>query len=371
MMTETDVLVVGTGPAGGMAAWMAAREGASVLVVDRKSVIGEPVRCAEGTFSSLLSLFDLQHGRWIANEYSGAIIRHAGMKDIRITPKKLKGVSLDRPLFEQEICRRARDAGAEIMLGKTVTGMRDGGISLEDGTILSSKTVIGADGVESMIGRWAGILDPPNMGDIASAAQYILEDGHWEADMAELILGSDVAPNGYLWVFPKSRKRANVGAVTTPDSRRLAKDLLDNLISARFSDARIVGRSGGCVPVAPPLSTAIAGNVLLAGDSARFSSAFGAGGIHSALFSGALAGRTAARYAAGKISDMREYDTTWKKALYKNLARSYRLKTRTYSSDRGMKRSLRLFRVGGMLISHIPMDPMGFWWGRLDRYVQG
>ena len=369
-MTETDIVIVGTGPAGGMAAWTAAKEGAGVVLVDRKTIVGEPVRCAEGTFSSLLSLFDLGDGKWIANEYSGAVIKHAGVKDILVTPKKLKGISLDRPLFEQEIIRRAKESGAEILLGKTVKGMEGTTIHLEDGTTISAKVVIGADGVESMISRWSGMMEPLELGDIASAAQYVMEGGEWRRDMAELILGSDAAPHGYLWVFPKSEKRANVGAVTTPVSGKKAKDLLDAFVSSRFPDARIIKEGGGCVPVAPPPSSAVKGNVMLAGDSARFASAFGAGGIHSALFSGALAGKTAARYVSGGLKDLSQYDIVWKKALYNNLMRSYRLKEKTYASEKGMKHSLRLFRAGGWLISHIPVDPMGLWWGRLDKYVQ-
>ena len=66
-MVDVDILVVGTGPAGGMAAKYGAQKGAKVLVVDRKTTIGEPVRCAEGTFSSLLSNFDLDNEKWIAN----------------------------------------------------------------------------------------------------------------------------------------------------------------------------------------------------------------------------------------------------------------------------------------------------------------
>ena len=370
-MADADVLVVGTGPAGGMAAWMAAKEGAKVVVVDRKKVVGEPVRCAEGTFSSLLSLFDLHEGKWISNHYNTAVIKHKGMKDIRVSPKTLRGVSLDRVLFEQEICRRAKEEGAEIVLGKSVVSLQGGEAVLEDGTSISARVVVGADGVESMIGRWAGMLEPLGMDDIASAVQYVMEDGDWKGDTAEMILGREEAPNGYIWIFPKSDKRANVGAVTTPSTGKNAKTLLDDFIASRLSGAKTVSKTCGCVPVAPPLSKVVKDNVVLVGDSARFASAFGAGGIHSAMFSGAVAGRLSARCAYTKdLKLLEEYDHIMKKSLYKNLMRSYRIKTRTYGSDKGMKRTLRLFRIGGKLITHIPIDPMGFWWGRLDKYVR-
>jgi hypothetical protein len=43
-----DVLVVGAGPAGSVAAKTAADRGLNVLLIEKKQEIGEPVRCAEG-----------------------------------------------------------------------------------------------------------------------------------------------------------------------------------------------------------------------------------------------------------------------------------------------------------------------------------
>ncbi|NLU03499.1 MAG: FAD-dependent oxidoreductase, partial [Methanothermobacter sp.] len=45
-MTEVDVLVIGAGPAGSTAAKHAALGGADVLLIDKKSEIGAPKRCA-------------------------------------------------------------------------------------------------------------------------------------------------------------------------------------------------------------------------------------------------------------------------------------------------------------------------------------
>ena len=46
-MIETDVIVVGSGPAGSSAAKHAALGGAKVILMDKKSEIGSPKRCAE------------------------------------------------------------------------------------------------------------------------------------------------------------------------------------------------------------------------------------------------------------------------------------------------------------------------------------
>jgi flavin-dependent dehydrogenase len=54
-----DILVVGAGPAGGATALAAARRNARVLVVDRRQVVGLPVRCAEYIPAMLMGHLDL------------------------------------------------------------------------------------------------------------------------------------------------------------------------------------------------------------------------------------------------------------------------------------------------------------------------
>ena len=48
MKDRNDIVVVGTGPAGSMAAKHAALSGADVLLIEKKAEIGAPLRCAEG-----------------------------------------------------------------------------------------------------------------------------------------------------------------------------------------------------------------------------------------------------------------------------------------------------------------------------------
>ncbi len=72
-MIKTDVLVIGSGPAGSSAAKHAALGGAKVIVIDKKSEIGAPKRCAEGGVSKA-GLADLgiePNVRWVTKELDG------------------------------------------------------------------------------------------------------------------------------------------------------------------------------------------------------------------------------------------------------------------------------------------------------------
>ena len=51
---EVDVLIIGAGPAGSIAAREASANGAKTLIIDKKSEIGNPKRCAEGIIDGVL-----------------------------------------------------------------------------------------------------------------------------------------------------------------------------------------------------------------------------------------------------------------------------------------------------------------------------
>ena len=70
--------------------------------------------------------------------------------------------------------------------------------------------LVGADGFESQIGRWAGIDTTLKLNDIDSCIQYRMVNADVAPDYCEFIIGSE-APGGYIWIFPKGNGVANVG----------------------------------------------------------------------------------------------------------------------------------------------------------------
>ena len=71
-MIKTDVLVIGAGPAGSTAARFAAKGGAKVILMDKKSEIGAPKRCAEGVSKRTFEILELEADpHWITQEIEG------------------------------------------------------------------------------------------------------------------------------------------------------------------------------------------------------------------------------------------------------------------------------------------------------------
>src|SRR5512137_542375 len=74
MKNKYDVLVIGGGPAGALAARTAAERGLSACLVEKRPAIGAPVRCAEGIGIQALAEFIDPDPRFISAEMTGAAI---------------------------------------------------------------------------------------------------------------------------------------------------------------------------------------------------------------------------------------------------------------------------------------------------------
>ena len=85
-MLKTDVVVIGAGPAGSMAAKHAALGGADVVLIDKKSEIGTPKRCAEGVYDEGFKWLNIEPDeRWIAQRIYGATLHSPDGNSFTVT----------------------------------------------------------------------------------------------------------------------------------------------------------------------------------------------------------------------------------------------------------------------------------------------
>ena len=211
LRNKYDVVVVGGGPSGSMAAWEAAKGGASVCMLEKDRDIGYPVRCGEAAGESGLKQFVDIKDSWVAERITGAKLGSPSGKLVDVEFKSETGFILNRRVFDYDLSRYAANAGAEVYTKAYVKN-----ISTENGQVngvvldylgeekkILAKIVIGADGLTSRVGRWAGLKTQVRMKDMESAVQYSVSNVDIEANKMIMYVGKNYAPGGYLWVFPK------------------------------------------------------------------------------------------------------------------------------------------------------------------------
>jgi len=338
-MRRLDVLVVGGGPAGLVAAWEAAlhARGAAVTLVERDAGIGLPVRCAEGVGEAGLREFlDPDGAPWVARRITKVVLVAPDDTEVAVAGKDV-GYILDRSRFEPALAERAARAGAEILTATEVTALaREGDgwaatVRSADGEARwHARIVIGADGVESMVGRWAGLDTRVASRDMESAAQYLLSGVDCDPDAIYLQFSRRWAPGGYAWAFPKGPGLANVGVgiKSLLADGRSAKGYLDAWVAHRYPGAVARGFTVGGVITAVTARRIVADGVLLAGDAAHMINPLSGAGIVSGMKAGRLAGRHAARaLAEGDTSAaaLQAYHDEWMALLGRDHVWYYRM----------------------------------------------
>lgn len=311
-----DVIVVGAGPAGSLAAREASKAGAKTLLLERDPVIGTPVRCGEATALNGLKEFVTVQERWVTSVVNhGYVIVPSGER-IELVGENDSGVILERNLFDRYLAEVAAESGAQIITRANVEGLlfkgdRIAGVRYSRFgalTEVQSDVVIGADGIDSRVGRWAGINTQLALRDLAPTYQFIVSGVEFDQTSGEIYLGSQIGIGGYIWIFPKNSRTVLVGIGFSgiDNDRGTAYKRLVEFLPRRFNRYSILGEMAGGVPGAPPLKKPVKDGLMLVGDAAHHCHPITGGGILSAITAGFHAGQTAAQAVAeGNVSARR------------------------------------------------------------------
>jgi digeranylgeranylglycerophospholipid reductase len=308
-MRKFDCIVVGAGPAGSMAAKTLAENGIETLLLEKHPQIGVPLSCAEGISWTGLADFVEPDPAWICTHIHRALLVSPQNNRVMINHPRA-GFVLNRKSFDRKLAEMAAASGATVSTNSCAVGLvrqDEGGFGgvrvIENGREkeYQARVIIGADGVESLVARWAGIDSSLRLDQVNSAAQYLLSQVEVELDLMEFYLGRDIAPGGYAWVFPKGKNSANVGLAIAPHRTKIkAKEFLDRFVSQRFSGYRIVELTMGAVPSYDRRRGLVKENVLLVGDAGRVVDSLSGAGISNALRSGKIAGQVAGVFIKNK-----------------------------------------------------------------------
>jgi digeranylgeranylglycerophospholipid reductase len=324
MQKYYDIIIVGAGPAGSMAALNAAKKGVSVLLLEKDRDIGYPVRCAEAVSKTSLEEFIAPDKRWIATEiHKFLFIAPDGTENLLEFEET--GYVLERRRFDYELAKMAADAGAEVITRAYVNGLvmeggKVAGCKLEymgEQLEIKCKVLIAADGVESRVARWAGIDTACDFREMESCAQVTAGGIEVQPDTCYFYIGQDISPNGYLWVFPKGPNAANIGLGVSGNAgkKKPAIDYLNEFMDRKYPSASRLTSIAGGVPCCVTLKKISAPGILVAGDAARQVNPLTGGGICSGMKAGKISGTIAADAVLQKNPDLIfTYEKQWHKA---------------------------------------------------------
>jgi len=329
MKREYDIIVVGAGPAGSMAARFAAELGVSVLMLEKDRDVGYPVRCGEAISKAGVEEFIDSDERWIRAHITKFCFIAPDESEVSLQfDTKQEGYVLERRIFDYELARTAADAGAEILTRAYVNGLifdddKVSGVKYvyqSEQKELKAKIVIAADGVESRVGRWAGLKTHIDFRDMECCTQITAANIQIDQNTLYFYFGKDVSPQGYFWIFPKGNNVANIGLGVSGmiGKKRSAQSFLNSFMDKHYPNAPILTTIAGGVPSTVTLDKISAPGIAMVGDAARQVNPLSGGGIASGMIGGSIAGRIAAEAVKrNRLDHLLTYDKAWNDRLGK------------------------------------------------------
>ncbi len=328
---ETEVLVVGAGPAGSSAAAWAARNGQQVTVIDKEKFPRDKP-CGDGlTPRAIKELTSLGLADWLSTKPKNIGLRAAGFGQELLLPWKSPslpewGSAVPRVELDNRILQVAKDSGATVHDGFAAED-----VEIENGSIskvitksadeiveYKVKNVIIADGVRSHLGRKLNRTWHRDTAYGVAARAYIKSERHddpWISSHLELRGSENEILSGYGWIFPQGNGEVNIGVGTLATQKRPAEINLRALMSQYTEEQRETWKLSGelrlpwsaMLPMGGAVSGVAGPNYMFIGDAAGCVNPLNGEGIDYGLETG--------RLAADLLSAEKNFEEVWPQLL--------------------------------------------------------
>lgn len=310
-----DVIVVGAGTSGAIAAKFAAQQNLNVCLIDSnaKNDIGNKI-CGDAV---LATIFDFLH---INPPEEELLSLKRGFR--LYSPDQKSSLTIKTPLylvdrlkFGQRLLNEAINAGVDQFLEKTrainltynkqgVDGIK---VRLKNGSKidLKAKVVIDASGYHSTLRRKIKstfILNEISKRDLVLCYRSIIKLPSemklpQDLDYCTLIIDPDKrSPGGFIWYFPKSENTINIGLGTFLQYKSSIKQYFKKYVFDYFipqTNINIISSAGCLVPLRRPLPSCADNGIMFIGDAACHVHPANGGGIDVGMRAGYYAAKVA------------------------------------------------------------------------------
>jgi len=282
-----QTIIIGAGPAG----LIAGKYLKDTLILDKKQEIGKPVQCGEGISKKALEIQGIApNPAWISCEIHKVERIMSNGKAIGKFHKEPIGYVIDREIFEKHL---AQNTKSEIKLNTEVIDLQLGNqlwkIITKTGEVFRSKYIIGADGFNSIVRQK---VFPENQKKIEffPAIEYLVEiEKELDTKTIKIYLDNEKYNQGYAWIFPKSRKRANIGVGGKGNLSKAFEEFLSNKVKNYYGNYQLLKNKSGVVSLNDEGFLFLKSNAILIGDAAGLADPLFKGGINQAMNSAKIA----------------------------------------------------------------------------------
>lgn len=322
-----DVIVIGAGPAGNLAAHRLASGGHSVAVLDWRRDIGDKL-CTGIIGRECKQAFPPAEHHIYRETASATVVAPSG-RTFGLRKSSPQAYIIDRVAYVAGFAEKAQAAGAEYILGAKVNSIDIGpdGVAVTTSTndhsqAFRARAIVLASGFGSPLVRMAGVDIPVGGAFMTGSQAEATVDGLEET---RVYLGSRVAPGSFGWVVPIDESRALVGLVTRQKLNGHMSDFVSALRTEGVIGDVVESPQRWGIPVRP-LSRTYGNRVLVTGDAAGLAKPTTGGGIYYALLSGDLAASTLDEALSEdnlSAKRLKAYERSWKSMLGRELRIGY------------------------------------------------
>jgi len=326
---DFDIVIVGAGPAGSSAAHESARNGSSVALLEKESVVAETVRTSGVTWIKDAQSFGIPEDCYnpIKN-YSFC----SPSNTVTISDNVAKAAVLDVRKTYRHLAKQAQESGAKLFVDTNVTDVITDEQKKPIGVIAKStdkeikfnaKVVIDCSGFQSVVGKMLGLVTQWER--FGAGAEYEVRAENVDDKTWWLMVGQKYSPAGYAWIFPVGGDIVRIGVgIGKPDSDVDPTERLNELMENKEGPIKDLGAITkiefhyGLIPNDGLSRKTVYDNLILVGDSAGQANPLVLEGIRYAIRFGRVAGRVASDAIKNddtSESALKPYETDWKKAI--------------------------------------------------------
>jgi geranylgeranyl reductase len=297
-----DVVVVGGGPAGAVAADALAKSGRRVALLDKA---GRVKPCGGAVPPRLIRDFAIPEHLIVAHAKGARIVAPSGRAEMMPIEQDGYVGMVDRDVFDEFLRKRAADSGAVRETGAFLRITRDnpgfatvhyrpGKSSAAPEAVLHTKLIIGADGAVSAVARQEV---KGNTHKYVFAYHEVVRapaanTAGWDGDRCDIYYQNAVSPDFYGWVFPHG-DTASIGTGSARKGFALREAVGDLREAAGLAGVETLRREGAPLPIKPLKHWDNGKDVVLAGDAAGVVAPASGEGIYYAMIGGQLAAEAA------------------------------------------------------------------------------